>query len=153
MVTVSPQVRVVALGCTADLFKSPDAQNYLSTHPDFLQILVQCMRVCSTSLPWLQHGFCILLQIVHWVFCSRFWAGCAAMCSASIQDICFTGWCQLLIASSVHISFFVNTYSTVAALSCNLCQRAWQLLQAAHHCSCPVLAVLSFKQYWSSSIC
>ena len=39
------QVRVVALGCTADLFKSPDAQNYLSTHPDFLQVLVQCMRV------------------------------------------------------------------------------------------------------------
>lgn len=39
------QVRVVALGCTADLFKSPDAQNYLSTHPDFLQVLVQCLRV------------------------------------------------------------------------------------------------------------
>lgn len=41
---VEPTVRVVALGCTADLFKSPDAQNYLSTHPDFLQVLVQCMR-------------------------------------------------------------------------------------------------------------
>lgn len=41
---VEPTVRVVALGCTADLFKSPEAQNYLATHPDFLQVLVQCMR-------------------------------------------------------------------------------------------------------------
>ncbi|KAL3137901.1 hypothetical protein ABBQ38_005150 [Trebouxia sp. C0009 RCD-2024] len=41
---VEPTVRVVALGCTADLFKSPEAQNFLATHPDFLQVLVQCMR-------------------------------------------------------------------------------------------------------------
>lgn len=46
---VCMQVRVVALGCAADLFKSPDAQNYLASHPDFLQILVQCMQVCLTK--------------------------------------------------------------------------------------------------------
>lgn len=46
---VALQVRVVALGCTADLFKSPDAQNYLAAHPDFLQILVQCMQVSITT--------------------------------------------------------------------------------------------------------
>ena len=45
------QVRVVALGCTADLFKSPEAQNYLATYPDFLQVLVQCMRVCHSPPP------------------------------------------------------------------------------------------------------
>lgn len=49
---VSPwlQVRVVALGCAADLFKSPDAQNYLAAHPDFLQVLVQCMQVCTLQI-------------------------------------------------------------------------------------------------------
>ena len=54
------QVRVVALGSAADLFKSPDAQNYLSAHPDFLQVLVQCMQVLPvpflyTILPHITH--------------------------------------------------------------------------------------------------
>ena len=42
----SVQVRVVALGCAADLFKTPEAQNYLATHQDFLRVLVECMKVC-----------------------------------------------------------------------------------------------------------